>query len=154
MTISDLSSSCLDLSKVIRRHWPWPIPYLPIVAKLVVSWGFLRLWGRVCGSFFLIDLFLIPLYRLRCQSGHFTQFALGRFSRWRRRSLPGCYASSILDRHRNNASYAQNWMKNTLVKVSFRYSKYFWRYDLAKLKNCRFPESLTLDLSYLGQVLS
>ena len=52
MTISDISSLCLDLPKVIRRHWPWPTPYLPIVAKLVVSWGFLRLWGRVCGSFF------------------------------------------------------------------------------------------------------
>ena len=32
----------LGLSKVIRGHWPWPTPYLPIEAKLVVlgvSWG-------------------------------------------------------------------------------------------------------------------
>ena len=33
--------SHFDLSKVIRGHWPWLTPYLPVVAKLVVfvvSW--------------------------------------------------------------------------------------------------------------------
>ena len=32
----------LDLSEVIPGHWPWPTPYLPIVAKFVVlrvSWA-------------------------------------------------------------------------------------------------------------------
>ena len=45
---------------------------------------------------FYMDMFIVPLYTIRCQSGSLTQFALSRFFRWGwRRSLPGCYASQI-----------------------------------------------------------
>ena len=83
----------LDLSEVIWGHWPWPTPYLPIVAKLVVL-GFLEVL-RV-NTWFILNIgpFLRPLYSLSCQPGTFAKFALGLFSRWGwRRFLLGCYTS-------------------------------------------------------------
>ena len=107
----------LDLSKVIRirGHWPWPTPYY----LWWLNWyfrDFLRSWGQICGSFFYIDLLLWSFYRFGCQSGLFTQFALGRFIRWGHYDipLPGCYTSQIFGQYAETARRsAQNWMENT-----------------------------------------
>ena len=93
-----------DLAKVIWGHWSWLTPYIPKLANLAfleVSWG---LETEYVANFY-IDMFIVPLYTNRWQSGPLTQFALGRFCRWGWCcSLPGCYASNIPSINCNDTS--------------------------------------------------
>ena len=58
----------LDIPKVIRGHWPWLKPCIPIVANLVVYRVFEVLRPNTW-LLFHIDMFIMPLYTIRCQSG-------------------------------------------------------------------------------------
>ena len=86
----------LDLSKAIRGHWPWLVPYITIVTN-----SFFFVLEVPKPNTWLIDYidmfnFIVPLYLIQCQPGPFTQFALRQFWRWVWHcSLPGCYASQI-----------------------------------------------------------
>ena len=113
----------LDLSMVIRGQWPLLTPYFPIVINLTFFWRGWA-WGPETEKWliFYTDMFIVPLYIIRCQSGPLTEFALRRFCRlWCRCSLPGCYASEIFNQYTVMTLYfVPNWTTNMLMKVLCR----------------------------------
>ena len=108
MTTSGLWHCIGTFWQVIRCHWSWSPPYLPIVAKLAVLCLFKILRPNM-QLIFHIELFIRPLYRSRCQSKPSAQFTLCRFFQWEwRRSLPGCYASQTSDPDTTTRQSIQN----------------------------------------------
>ena len=82
-----------DLSEVIRGHWPWLAPCVPIVANLAVL-GFLEVLRPNTGYFFHIAYSASLHYPMSIRV--IDPAALRRFGRSGLRCfLAGCYASQI-----------------------------------------------------------
>ena len=84
----------LDPLKVIRGHWPWLTPYIPIAA-ILAFFGFLEALGSNTWLIFHVDIYSAPShYPMPIRA--IDPLALRWFCpcRWRW-PLPGCYASQI-----------------------------------------------------------
>ena len=115
----------LELSKAIRVQWHWLTLYIYLQCPIWRFSGFIEVLRPNTWLLFYIDMFLVPLYTIRCQSGSLTQFALRRFCRWWWRcTLPGHCASHIFHPETVTTRYiVQNWTGNTLVKTVCRYDQ-------------------------------
>ena len=83
MTTSELGHWILTFQRSSEvTHLGWPHTYLISIVANLAFLGFLEVLSPNTWLIFHIDMFIVPLYTIRCQSEPLTQFALRRFWAW------------------------------------------------------------------------
>ena len=147
-----LTSDIAPWSFKDQDHWPWlSHTCLPVVAKFEIYWDSRGPESECVLFYSCVSGVSRPL---PVKQGHHHCLPSGDFPmRMALFSSPGTlYRTIIRSSYRKTSLSVQRWTVHAPSNVHFRLNSL--RFGLLKWDKSRFHESLTFDLSQLGQILT